>query len=62
MRTRFVDLWKSSALIQGIMALGCTGAIIYLAVIGQEIPEVLVGIVMAIVGFYFGTKERTSAP
>lgn len=59
MRDKFVDLLKTSALIQGLMALSCTGAIIYLSVVGREIPEVLVGIIMAIIGFYFGAKNRT---
>lgn len=61
MRAKLLDLWLKSALIQGIMALACLGAIIYLSVVGKPIPEVLVGIVMAIIGFYFGTKERTGA-
>lgn len=58
MRDKFIDLFKTSALIQGAMALTCTGAIIYLAVTTKPIPEVLVGVVMAIIGYYFGTKER----
>ena len=60
MRDKFVELFKSSALIQGTMALACTGAIIYLSIVGREIPEVLVGIIMAIIGFYFGSKNRTT--
>ncbi len=58
MTPKLLDLWKSSALIQGTLALATTGAIIYLAVTGQDIPEILVGIVMAIIGFYFGAKNR----
>jgi len=57
MRANFVELWESSAIIQGTMALAATGAIIYLAVTGREVPEVLAGIVGIIVGFYFGTKR-----
>lgn len=56
MRATFTELFLSSAIIQGLMALGAVGAVIYLAVAGQEIPEVLTGIVMAIIGFYFGSK------
>lgn len=44
------------------MALLSLGAIVYLAVTGNPIPDVLVGVVMAIIGFYFGTKERTTTP
>lgn len=58
MRTAFTELFMSSTLIQGLMALGCVGAIIYLAVVGQPVPEVLVGLAMAIVGYYFGTKTQ----
>ncbi len=59
MTTPLLDLWRSSALIQGIMALSAMGAIIYLAIAGRPIPDVLIGAVMAIIGYYFGTKERT---
>ena len=61
MRDQFVELWESSSIIQGTMALACTGCIIYLAVVGRDVPEVLVGIVMAVVGFYFGTKRSQAA-
>jgi len=60
MRDKFIDLFQSSALIQGTMALACTGAVIYLSIVGHDVPEVLVGIVMAIIGFYFGAKNRTT--
>ncbi len=61
MGTKLLDLWRGSSLIQGVMALGATGAIIYLAITGREIPELLAGLVMAIVGYYFGTKQSLSA-
>jgi len=61
MREWLAEQFESSAVIQGAMALSCVGAIIYLAVVGREIPEVLVGIVMAVVGFYFGTKRSLSS-
>lgn len=63
MGTKLIDLWASSALIQGIMAVSSLGAIIYLSVVQATIPDVLVGVVMAIIGFYFGQKNainRTS--
>lgn len=62
MATRLVQNWRSSDVIQGVMALLSLGAIVYLAVTGKPIPDVLVGVVMAIIGFYFGTKERTTTP
>ena len=58
MTTKFADLWKSSSLIQGIMALAAMSAIIYLAIAAQPIPDVLIGALMAIIGYYFCTKEH----
>ncbi|MBA7615763.1 hypothetical protein ES703_23049 [subsurface metagenome] len=53
------DLWRSSALIQGVLALMFGGTICYLAIQGREAPEVLFALVGTIIGYYFGTKERT---
>lgn len=58
MAATLTELWRSSALIQGCMALASIGAIVYLAVADKPIPDVLVGVVMAIIGYYFGTKEK----
>ena len=58
--TTLLDLWKSSALIQGIMALAGFGTICYLAIAGRAIPEILAALVGSIIGFYFGTKQRTT--
>jgi len=60
MRSRFIDLWKSSALIQGTLAVMFGASICYLAITGREIPAVLVGIVGIIIGYYFGTKTTQS--
>ncbi|MCK4297880.1 MAG: hypothetical protein KAX80_00020 [Planctomycetes bacterium] len=59
MRDKFLDLWKSSALIQGIMALAVTFTICYMEAAGRDVSPVLVGLVATIIGFYFGTKNRT---
>ena len=53
------DLWRSSALIQGLLALMFGATICYLAIQGREAPEVLFALVGTIIGYYFGTKERT---
>ncbi len=57
--TTAADLWRSSALIQGTLALMFGGTICYLAIQGREAPEVLFALVGTIIGYYFGTKERT---
>jgi len=56
MRDKLVDLFKSSALIQGAMALAGFGVICYLAATGRPIPEILAALVGSIVGYYFVTK------
>ncbi len=58
MRDKFVDLWQSSALIQGALALMFGATICYLAIVSREIPGVLLALVGTIVGYYFGTKKR----
>lgn len=60
MGTKLADLWASSALIQGIMAVSSLGAIIFLAVQDKPIPDVLTAVVMAIIGFYFGQKNAVN--
>jgi len=55
-RTTVADLWRSSALIQGIMALAGFFTICYLALVSQPIPEILAALVGSIIGYYFGTK------
>ena len=61
MKQTFYELFKTSAVIQGIMALASLGAVIYMEVSGQDVAELLVGVLMVTVGFYFGTKNRQQA-
>jgi uncharacterized membrane protein YfcA len=59
----FWDQFAKSNIISGVMALGLTGAVIYLAVTGQPIPDLLGAALTSIIGFFFGTKvgEREGA-
>lgn len=57
----FVDLWKSSALIQGTIALVSVGVISYLYITNKTVPDTLVSIVFTILGYYFGTKAQLKA-
>ena len=57
----FADLWRTSALIQGILALAYSAAIIFLACTSREIPGILLGILGTIIGFYFGAKTATTS-
>lgn len=58
---KFWEVFKESVIVQALLAAGCLGAIIYLAVTGQEIPDVLVQGFMLILGFYFGSKSAMAA-
>ncbi len=58
---RIIEMWVESSLIQGILALMVMTAIIYMAVTGQQIPDVLGNIAALVVGFYFGQKVQQGA-
>jgi len=58
MRDKFVDLWKSSTIVQGVMALAGFGVICYLAACERPVPEILAAMVGTMIGFYFGTKTQ----
>lgn len=60
MRDKLIDLWKSSTIIQGALALMFGGTICYLAISGREAPEVLFALVGIIIGYYFRTKTNQS--
>lgn len=56
METTFWTLLRDSVIIQGIVTLACVGTIIYLAVTGQPIPELLQTVTTLVIGFWFGSK------
>lgn len=56
--TTILDLWRSSALIQGSLAIMFGATICSLSLQGKPAPEVLYALVGTIIGYYFGTKER----
>lgn len=53
-----IDLLQNGILVQGILTLVIWAAIIYLAVTGQTIPEILMTGGVAILAYFFG--ERTA--
>jgi len=52
----FCELLRESVLISGIIALMCVGAVVYLAVRGMAVPDVLSNLTYAIVAFFFGGR------
>jgi len=53
---RFWTLLEKSTIVSGFIAVGVTGAIIYLSVTSQPIPELLGNAALIIIGFFFGSK------
>lgn len=59
--SKFWSLLRQSVIVQALLATGCMTTVIYLAVLGRDIPEVLVNSLMLILGFYFGSKSQMMA-
>lgn len=58
MKTTFIELWRESTIIQGLMALGSMGVILYRYALGLPVQSELLGIALTILGFYFGSKSQ----
>ena len=56
----FWQLFKESVIIQAVLALLFSVAIVTLYVMGKPVPGELVSLVMLIIGFYFGQKTAIS--
>lgn len=55
---KFWDLLKESVIVQGVLTLALAGAVIYLCVIGQSVPDLLANAFLLVIGFYFGSKVQ----
>ena len=56
MKQTLLDLFLSSAVMQGLLSVAVVGAYIYMLVTGAEVPETLVVSVGLVLGFFFGSK------
>ena len=54
--TKFWDLVERSIIVQSVLPLAFGGAVIYLSVVGHEVPELLAHLTWACVSFWMGTK------
>ena len=52
----FVELLKESVIMRGILAIVVVGAATYLVIVNASVPEWFVGLVGAIVGYFFGSR------
>lgn len=58
MNQAFIDLVKSSTLVQGTIALVITITICIMYATGKNVPGELISTLSLILGFYFGTKSQ----
>jgi hypothetical protein len=59
--TKFWELLEESVIVQGLMTVGVWAAIIYMAICGKPVPEILTAGGMGILGFWFGSKSQMAA-
>lgn len=50
-------LYLPKGSIRAILALSLIGTLMYVVVVGYEVPDALLGLVGAVIGFYFGGKN-----
>ncbi len=48
-------------IVQAVLTLGIWGAIIYMAIVAQEVPEILLAGGATILGFWFGSQVERRA-
>lgn len=58
---RFWDAFNKSTIVSGLLALMVWGAIVTLAIMAREIPDILYFGGAAIIGFFFGSKTQAQA-
>jgi len=56
--TKFWDLLERSIIVQSLLTLLFGGAVVILALLGREIPDILVQMTTVIVSFWMGTKVQ----
>lgn len=58
---KFYGLLKESVIMQGVLAVMFGGIVCYMYGTGQEVPDGLLALLGAIIGFYFGGKGVVQA-
>lgn len=56
----FWELFKTSVIVQALIAIMLLGTICYMYATGQEVPDQLTIFFGVVLGFYFGSKVQTS--
>ena len=55
---KFWDLLERSVILQGTLTLVFAGVVVYLIVVGRDVPEIVGYALSTILGFYFGSKTQ----
>lgn len=55
-----VKLLRESVLLQAIITLLAVSTMLYLYIVGRDVPPELLNIVLLIVGYYFGSKTQNA--
>ncbi len=58
---RFLELWRESSIVQGLIALCVIVTTCYLYAVGRTVPDQLIAVLFAILGYYFGAKSSIQA-
>lgn len=59
--TKFWELFAESVILQAVLALMFGGTVCYMYIARMEVPDTLLTLLGAIIGFYFGGKAQVSA-
>ena len=59
--TKFWELFAESVILQALLALMFGGTVCYMYLAGMDVPDTLIALLSAIVGFYFGGKTQVAA-
>ena len=59
--SKFWELFAESVILQALLALMFGGTVCYMYLAGMEVPDTLIALLSAIVGFYFGGKTQIAA-
>lgn len=57
---KFWDLMEKNVLVSSLLAAGLVGTVVYLAIAGQEIPEIISALAGTVVGYFFGAKTQAA--
>lgn len=55
---KFWELMEKNVLVSSLLAAGLVGAVIFLAVTGKPIPEIIAALCGTVVGYFFGAKVQ----